>query len=262
MPSYLSPGVYVQEVSSGSKPIEGVGTAVAAFVGLTEKGPANTPTLVTNWTQFSQVFGDFVEGSYLAHAVYGYFLNGGGSAYVVRIGSDGDAAAPSARAELAGKGEPGRPVYRVTAAEGGPAGDDISVEIGDPGEAADDTFKVTVSRGGKVEETFDNVSTKRGPTNAATVVKARSKLIRLEEIGAGGTMIVPEKANVKLSGGTAVTAVRVTAGRLRRQLRRPHRLRRPGGGRRGDDAQRPRRDGRVPAAASSTSRPSRRCSWR
>src|SRR5580704_12523647 len=192
MPSYLSPGVYVQEVSSGSKPIEGVGTAVAAFVGLTEKGPANTPTLVTNWTQFSTVFGDFVEGSYLAHAVYGYFLNGGGSAYVVRIGSDGDAAQPSAGAELAARGEPGRNVYRVTAAEGGPAGDDISVEISDPGEPGEDTFKVSVSKGGKVEETFDNVTTKRGPTNAATVVKARSKLIRLEEIGSGGTMIVPE----------------------------------------------------------------------
>src|SRR6202020_1342734 len=109
MPTYLSPGVYVQEVSSGSKPIEGVGTAVAAFVGLTEKGPANTPTLVTHWTQFSTLFGDFVEGSYLAHAVYGYFLNGGGSAYVVRIGSDGDAPPASARAELASKDEPGRP---------------------------------------------------------------------------------------------------------------------------------------------------------
>jgi phage tail sheath protein FI len=98
MPTYLSPGVYVQEVSSGSKPIEGVGTAVAAFVGLTERGPANTPTLVTNWTQFNTQFGDFVEGSYLAHAVYGYFLNGGGSAYVVRVGSDVDGEQPSARA--------------------------------------------------------------------------------------------------------------------------------------------------------------------
>jgi phage tail sheath protein FI len=36
---YQSPGVYVEEVSSGSRPIEGVGTAVAAFVGLAEKGP-------------------------------------------------------------------------------------------------------------------------------------------------------------------------------------------------------------------------------
>ena len=32
MPEYLSPGVYIQEVDSGTRPIEGVGTAVAAFV--------------------------------------------------------------------------------------------------------------------------------------------------------------------------------------------------------------------------------------
>ncbi len=63
MPSYLSPGVYVEEVSSGSKPIEGVGTAVAAFVGFAEKGPLNEPVLVTNWTQFTQTFGEFVEGA-------------------------------------------------------------------------------------------------------------------------------------------------------------------------------------------------------
>lgn len=93
MPQYLSPGVYVEEVEAGSRPIEGVGTAVAAFVGLAEKGPFNEPTLVTNWSQFTQTFGEFVEGSYLAHAVYGFFLNGGGSCYVVRVG----ATAPSRR---------------------------------------------------------------------------------------------------------------------------------------------------------------------
>src|SRR5205085_414778 len=38
MPQYLSPGVYVEEVEAGSRPIEGVGTAVAAFVGLAERG--------------------------------------------------------------------------------------------------------------------------------------------------------------------------------------------------------------------------------
>ena len=53
MPNYLSPGVYVEEVEAGSRPIEGVGTAVAAFVGLAAQGPFNTPTLVTNWTQFT-----------------------------------------------------------------------------------------------------------------------------------------------------------------------------------------------------------------
>jgi phage tail sheath protein FI len=86
MPQYLSPGVYVEEVEAGSRPIEGVGTAVAAFVGLAAKGPYNAPTLITNWSQFTQTFGEFVEATYLAHSVYGYFLNGGGACYVVRIG--------------------------------------------------------------------------------------------------------------------------------------------------------------------------------
>ena len=65
--------------------------AMAAFVGFAEKGPVNTHTLVTNWSQFVETFGDFMEGSYLAHAVYGYYNNGGGRCYIVRIGAtDGD----------------------------------------------------------------------------------------------------------------------------------------------------------------------------
>src|SRR5207302_10679886 len=86
MPSYLSPGVYMEEVPAGSRPIEGVGTAVAAFVGLAERGPVNQATLVTNWSQFTGTFGKFIPGSYLAHAVYGYYQNGGGACYVVRVG--------------------------------------------------------------------------------------------------------------------------------------------------------------------------------
>src|SRR5579884_2237776 len=104
MPNYLSPGVYVEEVEAGSRPIEGVGTAVAAFVGLASAGPFNTPTLVTNWSQFTQIFGEFMDGSYLGHAVYGYFLNGGGACYIVRIGGNGGGVAPAAKGELAAAG--------------------------------------------------------------------------------------------------------------------------------------------------------------
>src|SRR5215204_1272661 len=127
MPTYLSPGVYVEEVEAGSRPIEGVGTAVAAFVGLAQRGPTNEPTLVTNWSQFVNAFGDFTEGSFLAHAVYGYFLNGGGSCFIVRIG--GDSPAPQARAELATAGDGSSPGYRVLALEPGPDGNKINVEI-------------------------------------------------------------------------------------------------------------------------------------
>ncbi len=86
MPTYLSPGVYVEEVASGSRPIEGVGTSVAAFVGLAPSGPLNEAVLVTNWSQYTSTFGDFTEDYALAHAVYGYFNNGGTTAYVVRVG--------------------------------------------------------------------------------------------------------------------------------------------------------------------------------
>src|ERR1700749_909158 len=191
MPTYLSPGVYMEEASSGSKPIEGVGSAGAAFAGFAEKGPPNQPTLVTKWTQFTQSFGDFVEGSYLAHAVYGYFLNGGGAAYIVRIGSDddeGDAKAAVAHGDLpAGEGKPG---LVVKALESGPAGDGITVETSDASEPGEnnDQFKLIVKRGEKVEETFDNVSLRKGANNVATKVKADSKLISVEEVRGGGTL--------------------------------------------------------------------------
>ena len=93
-PTYQSPGVFVEEAPSGARPLEGVGTAVAAFIGLAEDGPFNTPTLVSNWTQFTTNFGGFVPGSYLAQSVYGYFMNGGGNCYVVRIGQNGSDGAP------------------------------------------------------------------------------------------------------------------------------------------------------------------------
>ena len=82
MPNYLSPGVYVEEVEAGSRPIEGAGTAVASFVGLAADGPFNEPTLVTNWSQYVNTFGDFLPDAYLPLAVYGFFNNGGGAAYV------------------------------------------------------------------------------------------------------------------------------------------------------------------------------------
>src|SRR5256885_129712 len=93
MPEYLSPGVYIQEVDSGPRPIEGVGTAMAAFVGFAAAGPTNRPELITNWSQYVNTFGRLEEGgqrnphvpgAYLSHAVYGHFLNGGGRALAER----------------------------------------------------------------------------------------------------------------------------------------------------------------------------------
>ncbi len=202
MPNYLSPGVYVEEVEAGSRPIEGVGTAVAAFVGLAGRGPANTPTLVTNWNQFTSTFGDFIEGSYLAHAVYGYFLNGGGAAYVVRVGADG--VVPTATAEVPSSTDKAKPAFQVAALEAGPEGNDISVDV-QP--AADEgSFKLVVKRGGREVESFDNLTTAKGKQNVATVVKAQSKTITIEEAGA----LAPAAGTTSLAGGSAAVPSRVT----------------------------------------------------
>lgn len=89
--SYLSPGVYVEEVDRGSKPLEMVGTSTAGFIGETSVGPVNQPILCTNWSQFTKAFGDFQHSEHLAHAVYGFFNNGGGKCFVLNVGAaDGE----------------------------------------------------------------------------------------------------------------------------------------------------------------------------
>ncbi|MFG1951404.1 phage tail sheath family protein [Micromonospora sp. NPDC048830] len=198
MPNYLAPGVYVEEVESGSRPIEGVGTAVAAFVGFAAQGPFNTPTLVTNWSQYSQIFGEFAPDCYLGHAVYGYFMQGGGAAYIVRVGGDrAEEALPAAPPPAAILG-----TYRVVARalpEGAP--DDISVEVADPPEGAgEDRFNLVVKRGGQVVETFESVTTKRGKDNVVTVVRERSKLITIEEAAPTGQLARPSGGEVSLTG--------------------------------------------------------------
>jgi phage tail sheath protein FI len=110
MPSYTWPGVYVEEVPSAIKPIAGVGTSTAAFIGvsadittawdLTQKtgmpvNPAGapytqaaalTPTPVNSWTEFTQNFGDIqAANQYLAQAVFGFFNNGGTRCWVIRV---------------------------------------------------------------------------------------------------------------------------------------------------------------------------------
>ncbi|MFF1509287.1 phage tail sheath subtilisin-like domain-containing protein [Streptomyces sp. NPDC058326] len=84
MISYDSPGVYIEEIASGPQPITAAPTSVVAIAGATERGPYQQPTRITGWAEFQAVFGRPVSGGYTAHAMYGFFENGGPAAYVVR----------------------------------------------------------------------------------------------------------------------------------------------------------------------------------
>jgi phage tail sheath protein FI len=104
MPEYLSPGVYVEEIEIGGKPIEGVSTSTAGFVGMTEHVSGtgfdndsllDNPILITDWGQFVTKFGRYDKDTapYLSSAVYGFFANGGKRCFVVRVkdgAQDGD----------------------------------------------------------------------------------------------------------------------------------------------------------------------------
>ncbi|GAA1976211.1 phage tail sheath family protein [Kitasatospora viridis] len=192
MPSYLSPGVYVEEVASGSRPIEGVGTSVAAFVGLAPTGPLDEPTLVTNWTQYTASFGEFTDGYYLAHAVYGFFNNGGSAAYVVRVGGvTGGVPAEAGQAQLGAAApvaalpaaEPtALGTFKVTAIAAAPSGGQLTVEVADAeGEGPAERFKLVVKDGETVVETFDATAKRGGRAYVVTQVKERSRLIAVEE---------------------------------------------------------------------------------
>lgn len=92
MAEYLSPGVYVEEFESGGKPMEGVGTSTAGFIGLAERGPVEgVPQLVTNFADFRRKFGgylsenEFGEYRFLAYAVEHFFVNGGSRCFISRV---------------------------------------------------------------------------------------------------------------------------------------------------------------------------------
>jgi hypothetical protein len=127
MAQYLAPGVYVEEVPAQARPIAGVGTSTAGFIGVVADdvvmpfkpgrpldpnsivaadrytvAPAKTPVFLTGWEQFKNQFGDFTQANnagtvvannnnILANAVYGFFNNGGTACWVIRVSSNADA---------------------------------------------------------------------------------------------------------------------------------------------------------------------------
>lgn len=84
VPEYKTPGVYVEEVERGPKPIEGVSTSVAGFLGGTDRGPEE-PRLITSFADYRRLYGGVVDDSNLAHAVKGFFDNGGSRCYIGRV---------------------------------------------------------------------------------------------------------------------------------------------------------------------------------
>jgi phage tail sheath protein FI len=258
MPEYLAPGVFMEEVSSGSKPIEGVGTNTTAFIGYAKSGDFNTPTFIANWTQFCQIFGEeenaylkalsdetgmsaaeilagkkasrkgwaefaqsvitqalatkdgpsvsvhnyqeflrkhnipqsglpYLEGSYLAHAVKGYYDNGGGRAYIVRIARADDIKAVKHKPAGAKRNFSGTPAVTAQrtigpltfrALKAGEAGNQIQIDIESVGENGE--FRLKIHGGDKPESYGYGKDAPLTLGTVAEVVNAKSTVVQVE----------------------------------------------------------------------------------
>jgi phage tail sheath protein FI len=90
MPNTSTPGIYIEEVSGGARPIQAVGTSTAGFIGEAPNPNARVqePVAIENWSQFVREFvADGTPSTLLAQAVYGFFLNGGRRCYVLNVGA-------------------------------------------------------------------------------------------------------------------------------------------------------------------------------
>lgn len=120
--SLTYPGVYLRE-APGVHSITGVSTSVAAFVGTAQRGPLNKAIFISSFADFERSFGNLDSASELSYAVRLFFLNGGTTAYVIRV------AAGAVTAKTTLDGGAGTAKLKFTAVEGGSTGNAVTLQV-------------------------------------------------------------------------------------------------------------------------------------
>jgi len=190
MAEYLSPGVYVEEFESGGKPMEGVGTSTAGFIGLAERGPVvGLPQLVTSFADFKRKYGgylsenEFGEYRFLAYSVEHFFVNGGARAFIARV-------APEDAKQAAGAVPEAAPVLKFTAKNPGLWGDSIRIIMSPASKAKTQVLEIIEAGGvreykvknGSGLQAGDIVSFQDGDTVTYNrVVRSQDNLVQFAE---------------------------------------------------------------------------------
>ncbi|MCW2528953.1 MAG: tail sheath protein [Pseudonocardiales bacterium] len=189
MPTYAAPGVYIEEVPSSQKVLSAAPTAVAAFVGFTEKAPSDDPNdplgvaprLVTSWSQFEALYGSFTAGCVLPLSVYGYFANGGSIAYICRIPNTEPAGQPATFALPAADRALGDPVIIESIEPDANIAIEVSnADLGDEESDGPAPFNLTVLLDGIPVESYDNLDLGGGDRNVKTVINKTSTRVKVD----------------------------------------------------------------------------------
>ena len=214
---YKFPGVYVEEIPGGAPTIPGISTSNTAFVDFFPRGPENEAVQVNGFTDFERVFGGLDTRSEASYAIQQYFLNGGSTAWVVRVtagagtaqrslphasggsgslGASGSGASGLGASGLGASGlgasgaAAGSGVLVVKAASSGEWGNRLQVGIDYQTRNSAREFNLVVREAevdskGRVQvfrtETYRNLSTDKSSSRyAEEVVNTASSLIRLD----------------------------------------------------------------------------------
>src|SRR5262245_23915712 len=211
MTPYRSPGVYLKEAAEHRfVKVEAVSMSATAFLGFAQRGPLYVPQRLTSFAQFRELYGGFLPGIYLAHAVFGFFANGGRECYVIRIARvAADGTGPgAARSSLVVQSLGGVDLLAITASSEGTWGARIKVEIGEPRRPTESLLVVDVPPG----TSSARVKSTRGfgPGDAVTLGDgATGQRVRLT--GVVGNELRWSPAEAARSAVSATDRSRVTA---------------------------------------------------
>lgn len=187
MPTYSTPGIYIEEISTGSKPIEAVPTSIAAFIGVAPNADAHLHEAlgINNWTQFIKEYSaEGAASTPLSLAVYGFYQNGGGRCYVVNVG---------AKRELVGDGRQRKGIETLEEV------DEVAI-VAAPGFTDAASYDTILSH---CEKLKDRVAVLDAPENTGNF-----NVDQLKTVGTSG----PAKPKKPAAGEAAATADTTTTG--------------------------------------------------
>jgi len=212
--AFQRPGVYVEETLNPIQPVVGANSdSIAAFIGANDRGPVNTPTLVTSWSQYVTTFGAWntTADNKLPLAVYMFFSNGGSQCYVVRAANTAIGAGRS----LNDRAVSPSATLSIAAKTPGVWGNSLNISISNS--ITTGYFDLTVYYGGitdaNIVERFTDINmTASDARYAITTVNSSSSYITLVDLNSGNTgatrnpAVVTNQTFTSGSNGNALAA--------------------------------------------------------
>ena len=200
------PGVYIQEVSSGVHTITSVGTSITAFIDFFREGPTDQAVEIFGMADFQRIFGGLDDRSDASYAIAQYFLNGGSSAYVIRVASG----AVAASAVLHQMPTPNEALV-VRAASAGAWGNNLRVQVDHATTSPDTRFNLSITRYDGTTATAKPLATERylnltmdlaDPRYAVKVINDSSRLVI---VAPGAGVLATERPSANGTSGGAIT---------------------------------------------------------